>query len=318
MLTNDLFQKVLIEPARTRANSRLQIVSGFATASMAHRHLDELTQRGFNTSIELIVGMTNYSGIEKAQHLAFCELVRNQPYGLDFRCRYVAENRPVHAKSYVWLADSGPSLAFCGSANYTMPGFTGPQIESIAQTDPSNVAAFYNECLAYTLDCLDDEVQDRVILTETRKMDDDATLDTVALTLLDSRTGETPKRSGINWGQRPRRDPNQAYINIPAKHRDFFPPRGQQFTVQADDKFNEIFVRAQDGGKGLETPQNNARLGAYLRARLGVPSGEFVETQHLLDYGRTDVTFIKIDEETFLMDFRPYDEAEHDVESRQI
>ena len=318
MLTRDLFQKVLIEPAGQNGQSRLQIVSGFATASMAHRHLDELRRRGSVTSVDLIVGMANYVGVEKTQHLAFCELVRSQPYGLDFNCRYVVENRPVHAKSYVWLADSGPSLAYCGSANYTMPGFTGPQLEAMARTDPSVASAFYNECFAYTVDCLDEDVLNRVTLTETRRMDDDSTQYSVRLTLLDSRTGETPLRSGINWGQRPGRDPNQAYINIPASYREFFPPRRQQFTVMTDDGYSFILVRAQDGGKGLETPHNNAILGEYLRTRLSVPLGAFVETQHLLDYGRTDVTFIKIDEETFLMDFRPYDEAEHDVEARQV
>jgi hypothetical protein len=64
-----------------------------------------------------------------------------------------------------------------------------------------------------------------------------------------------------------------------------------------------ICVRAQDGGKGLHTTLNNSLLGTYFRYRLGVKEGEFVTKEHLLKYGRTDVTFYKIDNENYLLDF---------------
>lgn len=322
MLIDNLFSQVLIEPALRHARTRLQIVSGFATGSMAHRHLEELAERGANASIELIVGMTNHSGIEKAQHKVLCDLAQNRAYGMDFSCRYIARNSPVHAKTYVWLNDSGPFMAFCGSANYTITGFIRRQIEAVKQVDPVLAAKFYDERLPYTIDCLDETVPDCVTLTRAGRADGKMTRDKdrVTLTLLSSRkskTGETetPKRSGINWGHRGRRNRNEAYINIPAKHRNFFPERRQKFAVLTDDDASFIFVRAQDGGKGLETPQNNALLGEYIRKRMRLPSGEFITKQHLLDYGRTDVTFIKIDEETYYMDFSPSSEAEHSIES---
>ena len=39
--------------------------------------------------------------------------------------------------------------------------------------------------------------------------------------------GDTPKRSGINWGQRSDRHPNQAYLSLPAfiQRSGFFPER---------------------------------------------------------------------------------------------
>lgn len=315
MLIDNLFSQVLIEPALQHAKTRLQIVSGFATGSMAHRHLEELEKRGANTSIELIVGMTNHSGIEKAQHKVLCDLAQSQADGIDFSCRYIARNNPVHAKTYVWLDDSGPFMAFCGSANYTITGFIRRQIEAVTEADPVLVSKFYEECLPYTIDCLDETAPDCVKLMETRRVGDNVNKDMVTLTLLDSRTGETPKRSGLNWGQRPGRDPNQAYIPIPSQHYDFFPKIGEQFTALTDDDFPFVFVRAQERGKALHTTQNNALLGEYIRTRMGVPSGEFITKQHLLDYGRTDVTFIKIEDETYLMDFRPSGEAEHSIES---
>ena len=317
MLINNLFSQVLIEPALRHAKTRLRIVSGFATGSMAHRHLEELAKRGADASIELIVGMTNHSGIEKAQHKVLCDLAQNRAYGMDFSCRYIAQNSPVHAKTYVWLNDSGPFMAFCGSANYTITGFIRRQIEAVTGADPVAVSKFYEECLPYTINCLDETVPDCVALTETRRTDDNVNEDTITLSLLTKSTGETHKKAGLNWGQRPGRNPNQAYIPIPAQHYDFFPKIGEQFTVQTDDGFPFVFVRAQQMGKALHTTQNNALLGEYIRTRMELPSGEFVTRQHLLDYGRTDVTFIKIDEETYLMDFSPSSEAEHSIESRE-
>ena len=38
-------------------------------------------------------------------------------------------------------------------------------------------------------------------------------------------------------------------------------------------------------------------------ARLGLPNGAYVRKDDLLAYGRTDVTFYKIDEEQYYMDF---------------
>ena len=62
---------------------------------------------------------------------------------------------------------------------------------------------------------------------------------------------------------------------------------------------------AQQDGKALHTTIDNSELGRYFRKRLGVPSGEFVTHQHLLDYGRHDVGFYRIDSETYQMDFEP-------------
>ena len=64
-------------------------------------------------------------------------------------------------------------------------------------------------------------------------------------------------------------------------------------------------VSAQQGGKALHTPQNNGYIGKYIRNRLGLASGEYVTLDHLLEYGRTDITFRKENEETYHLDFRP-------------
>ena len=306
MLKDDLFREVLIAPATEPAIDCLQIVSGFATAGMADRHMEHLAKLEKSVRIELIVGMPRNSGIEKAQHFAFRKLVQTRPYGMDFTCSYVTRGNPVHAKTYCWFRAGNPVKAFVGSANYSLTAFGRSQIEAMSDGNAQSVAAFYSDLRRNATDCLNEDIESVVALTETRQVSDKDG-ETVMLSLLDSRTGKTPTKSGINWGQRDGRDRNQAYINIPSDIRKsgFFPERAEQFTVLTDDGDSFIMVRAQDGGKGLQTTQSNALLGEYLRARMRIPSGHYVTRQHLVEYGRKDVTFTKIDEETYLLDFRP-------------
>jgi hypothetical protein len=126
------------------------------------------------------------------------------------------------------------------------------------------------------------------------------------MSLLDNK-GNLPMRSGLNWGQRPeyKRDPNQAYIRIPAsiRHSGFFPSRKQHFTIITDDGKALDAVIAQDNDKAIETTFDNSLLGSYFRQRLGLPSGAPVTLADLKRYGRTDIDFVKIDGETYYMDF---------------
>jgi hypothetical protein len=44
-------------------------------------------------------------------------------------------------------------------------------------------------------------------------------------------------------------------------------------------------------------------MGEYFRNRLGLANGALVTLNDLQRYGRTDITFYKIDEESFYLDF---------------
>ncbi len=70
-----------------------------------------------------------------------------------------------------------------------------------------------------------------------------------------------------------------------------------------DDGKTIICSRAQDHGKGIHTPHNNALLGEYFRNRLGLSSGASVTKSDLNAYGRTDIVFYKVDDETYYLDF---------------
>ena len=314
--SSGLFEKVLIEPLNNA--NKLYIVSGYATAMMAMRHIEYAKRLKKELSIRLIVGMCPQDGIEKKNHLAFKEL-QSKKFGVDFKCSYIVEAPAVHSKVYAWYNNNRPLTGFVGSANYTQNAFSNSMRETLSLENPEFCYKYYKELEGETVICTDKNISnlidvfDRKIevqATEEMTESQTAVLNTISglpqitLSLVD-RYGEVPKRSGLNWGQRPGREPNQAYINIPVQigRSDFFPKRYENFTVSTDDGKQMICVRAQDFGKGLHTTLNNSLLGEYFRFRLGLNNGEFVTKDHLLKYGRTDVTFYKIDDEDYYMDF---------------
>ena len=128
--------------------------------------------------------------------------------------------------------------------------------------------------------------------------------ETITLSLI-TRTGEPGTRSGLNWGQRLGRNPNEAYIPLPTKiaKRGFFPLEKRHFTAITDDRHQLILRVEQQNDKAITTPARNSDLGEYFRNRLGLANGDFVTRADLDRYGRTDVVFMKLDEETYYMDF---------------
>ncbi len=62
MISNNLFQEILVEPINLGAN-HLYIVSGYATAAMAFHHLDSIRRDHKNVQIHLIAGMCPIDGL---------------------------------------------------------------------------------------------------------------------------------------------------------------------------------------------------------------------------------------------------------------
>lgn len=309
MIIEDLEERILIDPFRQGAD-KLKILSGYASASMARRHLQEIDQiiatelKGRNLpTIDVVYGMAIKDGVPLAQHKAFVEMSTNLYLG-NFKCHYLVVPPPVHAKLYIWLKDDVPISAFIGSANYTQTAFLGAQIEAMDQCNEKQALDAFSHYLGQALECEHDDVDASVVLhgSDTKAMDH---LDSVSLSFIVKNTGETPRRSGINWGQRLGRDHNQAYLRVSSDiaGSGFFPQRGEYFTVLTDDDLPMICVVAQDRDKAIHTVESNALIGAYIRKRIGVADGEYVTRAHFDAYGRTDVTVYKIDDETFYLDF---------------
>lgn len=323
MLTENLFEKILIEPAEQNFDT-LYIVSGYASATMVSRHIDHLSRCKRAVRIQLIVGMAIRDGISEKDHKGFRELASE--YKDVFLCRYVASNPPVHSKTYAWCNGDIPRLAFIGSANYTQAAFSTSRREAMIEYDAERVRNYFDLIQRDTINCLDPRANNFIAIyseprysmrmplgnvaesdkdEDTASIADDLTqLPRISVSFLGNR-GDLPQRSGLNWGQRARREPNQAYIRLPIEltRTGFFPPRGEHFTILTDDNKALICVRRQDYGKAIHTPDNNSRMGLYFRHRLNVPEGMNITKEDMEHYGRTDVDFYKIDEETYYMDF---------------
>lgn len=261
--------------------------------------------------------MTSKDGISTIEHQAFKDLVQLFP---GVMCSYIMWGHdPCHSKVYVWLKEGMPMEAYIGSANYSQNAIFN-QIESLYKCDPVEAESYYQLLSTSSIYCNHDEVEDAAkIVSKKRFMADmkriedsaEAGMPVARLSLLDTRTHDVHKRGGLNWGQRPKREPNQAYIPIPKKvgKSGFFPGKRQVFTLMTDDGIVLQCVaqgnRANDPvPKQLTTTNNNSEIGRYFRRRLGVPEGEFVTKADLDRYGRSHVTIFKLEDGTYYMEFR--------------
>ena len=140
MISEHLYKEVLLTPPKTGA-TKLCIVSGYASASMAHRHLREDDLKESGVSVELVYGMAGIDGVSQVDNAMF-SLLQNR--GL-FRCHYRIEKPAIHSKVYVWLSGDEPIKAFAGRANYTQIGFLASQeqVESMAEADPQLTFQFF-------------------------------------------------------------------------------------------------------------------------------------------------------------------------------
>jgi hypothetical protein len=321
MFSDDLFENILINPASQGADS-LHVISGYATAAMAFHHINHAMNQGYNIKVDLVVGMCPNDGLSVSNHKGFKKLVEEDFAGI-FNCSYVMTPPAVHSKVYVWTKESQPVLGFAGSANYTQNAFRSKQREAMAACDAEKAFSYFQQLLSDTIYCTHNDTDNFIQLYKdnySRKKqqiieqeefeetipDHIVGLPKISISLL-ANDSTLPKRSGLNWGQRPEqnREPNQAYIRLPASvyHTDFFPENTIQFTVLTDDGKTIICTRAQQNGKAIHTPHNNSLLGEYFRNRLGLPSGSLVTEADLAKYGRNDITFYKIDDETYYLDF---------------
>lgn len=316
MYTNHLKKYILFDPSQLDVNE-LYIIAGYATPNMASWFMKNLNlPEDKLIDIHIIVGMVPYDGLSIAIHNGFQSLMKEElPSSINsFTCSYVYDNHPVHAKLYIWAKNGTPVCAFSGSANFTQSAFSSHRREMMCECDPNEAMLYFREVENDSIYCTHSEVEEYIILHPVHAILDQENhplepvassgIPSVTLSLL-SRNGETGQKSGINWGQRENRNRNEAYIPLPSNiaRTDFFPMEKNHFTVVTDDCHTLILRVEQQNDKAITTPLRNAQLGEYLRNRIGVANGAYVRKQDLLNYGRTDITFYKLDDEQYYMDF---------------
>lgn len=320
MLVNNFYNPSLIEPHNSGIANKLYIISGYASATFARRHLTELKKTNDNFEINLIIGMPS----TKNDHMAFI-MLHNEFKG-KFKGYYLQSQPPVHCKVYSWFNNDKPYIGFAGSANYSQYGFfSDQQLNQLSFDDPKEIKILYDDLLKKSIYIPDH----KVVLPESHKLPRIESVPPgqiqweipdirVTISFLDKK-GKLPEISGLNWGQRKSkrtnlrtgkisydpREPNQAYLSLKKDSRKegFLPEKKYTFSLITDDKQSFDCVVAQEGRKAIHSTNDNSEIGRYIRNRIGVPLGSKVKVEDLERYGRTDYTIEKIDDETFLLDF---------------
>lgn len=320
MILNDIAKTLLFDPLSHDVNE-LYIISGYATPTMLSWYIKNLYHKTLTPiRIYLLVGMVPFDGISVSVHEGFIQLVRSeQPQEIEkLECSYIYDAPAVHSNLLIWAKDRSPVLAFSGSANFVQSSFVGRHRQEVMnECDPHEALEYYHSLIERSIYVHHAEVEEYVIIHPAHAvLDLENTLidgfdlmvqqgyQTVTLSLI-TRSGETGKRSGLNWGQRPGRNPNEAYISLPSRiaKSGFFPLEKRHFTAITDDRHQLILRIEQQNDKAITTPARNSDLGEYFRNRLGLANGAYITRADLERYGRTNVVFLKLDEETYYMDF---------------
>lgn len=318
MITADIAETVLFSPLQNDVNE-LYIIAGYATPTMLSWYIENLYRRTqVPIRIILMIGMVPFDGISASVHEGFIQLIRGEkPQEIEkIECSYIFDAPAVHANVFLWAKDGAPVLAYAGSADFVQSAFVGShRQEVLMECSPAEAMDYYESLTGRSIYAHHNEVEEYVAIYPRHPiLDRENALgkefnampeyERVTLSLV-TRSGEPGQQSGLNWGQRPRRNPNEAYIPLPSRiaRRGFFPLEGRHFAAVTDDRHQLILRVEQQSDKAITTPLRNSDLGEYFRNRLGLPNGAFVTRADLDRYGRTDVVFLKLDEETYYMDF---------------
>lgn len=333
--SKDLFETVLTRYIE-RGADEVRIVSGYASPEMCTRLLLAAKEAKKQIKIRLIVGMTGFEGITTDTHQRLLSVQAQPPHGSgSVSIQYVTSGISVHSKLFVWLQGSKPLGAWMGSSNFTQNGFGvgfrgSLHKEIMTTTDVESALHYYSAIEGVSIAIDHPEVENEITIhnrplttaTSVATSEGDVEPDyldaeSVVLPLIALRAaggtqrGQVHSKSGLNWGQRPGREPNQAYIPVPIEvaRSGFFPPKGVVFRVTTTDNKQFLMTVAQDNSKALETPQNNSFIGEYFRGVLGVANGAPVVLDDLLQGGSRFVAFYRVDdgdeEPTYIMDYSP-------------
>ena len=116
MFTENIYDRVLIEPAKNGSNELL-IVSGYSSATFLSRHINDLKKINPKIKINLLIGMHQ----NRNDHSAYLNI--KSLFIEQFEGYYYLGRPGVHSKTYSWIKDGVPKIGFSGSANYSQYGF---------------------------------------------------------------------------------------------------------------------------------------------------------------------------------------------------
>ncbi|RNF39753.1 restriction endonuclease PLD domain-containing protein [Planococcus salinus] len=304
-----------------RGYRKLRILSGYASSAFLYHILNTYP----DIELELIIGMSKKDGIKRWDHERYIQTMNENPR---IQISYHTTHPAIHAKFYHWYDDDllNNSVTFVGSANFSWGGFRD-QNELLVEANHPNVPEVF--AAPNPISCNDPRIDEYINFYTVQIQRRNRTLQGVRQTNQQTQETETSinlenleyvdlplllnndtaihEKSGLNWGQRDGREPNQAYIPVPTpfnrENPNFFPLLEQDFAMLTDDGQQLICVMAQANRKAIHTSESNSIMGRYFRERIGVPLGARVDVQDVIGYGRTSVRVYKIDNETYFMDY---------------
>lgn len=320
MIIDSHTKKVLFDPLSEDVNE-LYILTGYAAPTMLSWYIKNLYHKVRTPlRIYLMIGMVPFDGISASVHEGFIQLIHdNLPSEVErLECSYIYDEPCFHANLYIWAKDGAPVKSFTGSAFFVQRSFVGSHRQEImCDCDPIQAMELWNSLIGRSIYIQHGEIEEYIQIHPTHPILDieNALIDgfdvqhqenyeTIRLSLI-TRTGEPGVHSGLNWGQRDNRNPNEAYISLPSSiaKSGFFPLEKRHFTAITDDRHQLILRIEQQNNKAITTPARNSDLGEYFRNRLGLANGAPVTRADLDRYGRADVVFLKLDDETYYLDF---------------
>lgn len=279
--------------------------------------------------MRVLVGMPLDGSVSLDEHNKFKMIC--ETFGQVIRIRYAnPKTHPlVHSKVYVVTENGMPSLGYLGSANFTGTGlgiYGYRQENATVEVNASEAAVYFESIYSTGIDCaseLADNIfhfPDRSEMKERNKARQNSPktmiVDTFEFPLFNVK-GDRPYKpgAGINWGisspGRVRSSPDEADLSISRaiSESGFFPPRNIPFNVLCSDG-TEMLMRGASGdlgthpsGKDLSTLPSNSTLGKYIRSKLGVPSGTYIDFDVLDRYGRRFVTICRHADGSYSLDF---------------
>jgi hypothetical protein len=322
-LTNDLFSEVFEKPYKDLGFRKLFVLSGYASPAFLHHVLNKYP----DIQIRLIIGMAKKDGIPRWSNNEYKRLTKDTNR---VKIYYYNGKPAIHSKLYHWFEKNSlgnNSITFVGSSNFSWNGFRD-QGELMVQADYNNIYNIIKTSFSSIIECVSPLVEDGIklhdFITKPKVIgNDQIKIDFVQeksvqigtnieeLQYIDLplyiKGNKIHEKSGLNWGQRPGREPNQAYIPVSTQvHKnspDFFPELKEEFIIITDDGEEIICVMAQQNRKAIHSSRNNSILGIYFRNRIGVSLGNKVDIEDLQNYGRDFVRIYKLDTETYYMDF---------------
>lgn len=307
--------RLIFEAPKPAGADTLTVVSGYVGANP--------TQRAalLPLRVEVLVGMVSDTGVTPVDHEYFKGLCRASRT-LDLR---YSLDQEVHSKIYLWSSGSRPLRALVGSANFTWAGLNSPEREFLYEAASSDLGAIHAYCrrlMDTGVSCLADRaascVRDGPSAPEAFVVGSLGG-QTHEVSLLDPKRNEVPASSGLNWGLASANVAlGDAYIPVRVSliraAPGFIPKKqpGRNTPVEFVWDDGEVMVGFFEGSQPVDgvmypkqfasTPEK-ARLGRYLRNRIGVDLSHRVTAADLKAYGRSSISISKLGEERYFIDF---------------